>query len=66
MEQKKIQEPEWDPQVKQTTLMASPIHIGKAQEEKKKHKMRSQNWTPLFFWAGPPHDSGMYFPLLAK
>ena len=31
MEQKKIREPEWEPQVKQTALQASPIYIGQAQ-----------------------------------
>ena len=34
MEQKKVQELEWGPQVKQTTFLAGPIYIGQAQEEK--------------------------------
>jgi len=35
IEQKKVREPEWGPQVKQTALPASPIHIGQAQGEEK-------------------------------
>ena len=33
MEQKKIREPKWEPQAKQTALLASPLYIGQAQEE---------------------------------
>ena len=51
---------EWEPQVKQTALLASPIYIGQVQgeEKRKTNKMRSQNWDSLsslcFFWVGPP------------
>ena len=31
------------PQVKQTALLASPVYIGQAHGEEKKHKKRSQN-----------------------
>ena len=34
IEQRKVWEPEWGPQVKQTTLLAGPIYIGQAQGEK--------------------------------
>ena len=55
MEQRKVPGLEWEPQVKQTALLASPIYIGQAQgEEKKTYKKRSQNWAPLFFWVSLP------------
>ena len=34
IEQRKVQGPEWGPQVKQKTLLAGPIYIGQAQGEK--------------------------------
>ena len=37
MKQRKVQGPEWKPQVKQTALLASPIYIGQAQGEEKKN-----------------------------
>ena len=37
IEQRKVQGPEWRPQVEQTALLASPIYIGKAQGEEKKY-----------------------------
>ena len=37
IEQRKVQGLEWGPQVKQTALLASPIYIGQAQWEEKKH-----------------------------
>ena len=37
IEQRKVQGPEREPQVKQTALLASPIYIGQAQGEEKKH-----------------------------
>ena len=42
IEQRKAQGLEWGPQVEQTGLLASPIYIGQAQGEEKKHKKRSQ------------------------
>ena len=42
LEQRKVQGPEWGPQVKQTALLASPIYIGQAQGEEKTYKKRSQ------------------------
>ena len=53
MDQKKIWGLEWEPQVKQTALLASPIYIGQAQWEETKHKKRSQDWASLF-WVSPP------------
>ena len=40
MEQKKIRKPEWEPPVKQTALLASPIYAGQAQGEETKHLKR--------------------------
>ena len=37
IEQRKVQGPEWGPQVKPTALLASLIYIGQAQGEEKKH-----------------------------
>ena len=35
IQQKKVQEPEWGPQVEQTALLASLIYMGQAQGEEK-------------------------------
>ena len=41
IEQRKVRGPEWEPQVKQTALLAIPIYIGQIQmEEKEKHTKR--------------------------
>ena len=51
IEQRMVWGPEWEPQVKQTPLLASLIYLGQARERKKKHKKQSQNWargSPLF------------------
>ena len=37
IEQRKVWRLEWGPQVKQTALLASPIYVGQAQGEEKKH-----------------------------
>ena len=67
MEEKKIWGPEWEPQVKQTALLASPIYIGQAQEEEKKHKKEEPKLSPASsFGSDRPHTSRIYFPLLAK
>ena len=43
IEQRKVQGPEWGPQVKQTALLASPLYIGQDQgEEEKTYKKWSQ------------------------
>ena len=42
IEQRKVQGPEWGPQVEQTTLLTSPIYLGQAQGEKKMHKKKSR------------------------
>ena len=49
-EQRKVQGPEWEPQLKQTALLDSPIYTGQAQGEKKHIKrgaMYSPSWSPL-------------------
>ena len=38
IEQRKVQGSEWEPQVKQTALLAGPIYIGQAQGEKTNKK----------------------------
>ena len=62
--------PEWAPQVKQTSLLPSPVYTGQAQEEEKKHIKRGVKTEPpalsVSFGLAYPHTSRMYFPLLAK
>ena len=72
IEQRKIWGPEWGPQVDQTVLLASPIYIGQAQREEKKHIKRQAKIGPglsLFFksfGSAHPHVSRMYFALLVS
>ena len=71
MEQKKIQGPESEPQMKQTALLASPVYIGQAQGEEKELKKRSQNWARGFsslhvFWVGQPSHLKDVFSFLSK
>ena len=67
IEHKKSRGPEWDPQVKQTNILASPIYIGQAQGEEKKHMQRGAKIEPLSsFGLASLHFSWMYFPLFAK
>ena len=72
MEQRKVQGPEWKPQVKQTALLASPVYIGQAQGEEKKHIKRGAKIEPLAslllvsFGSARPHALRVYFPFLAK
>ena len=47
IEQRKVQGPEREPQVKQTALLASPIYIGQAHGEEKKHIKRGAKIGPL-------------------
>ena len=65
IEQRKVREPEWEPQVKQIALLANPIYIGQAQRRKTNQPtnkyiyicLRSQNWALAslhFFWVGAP------------
>ena len=74
IEQRKVRGPglEREPQVKQTALLASPIYIGQAQGEEKKHIKRGvkiEAGASLLFlsfgWASSL-ASRMYFPLLAN
>ena len=76
IEQRKVQGLEWGPQVKQTALLASPIYIGQAQWEEKKHIIRGAYFGLLFglgasllfmsFGLACPYALRMYFPLLSK
>ena len=71
IEQRDVWGPEWEPRVKQTALLASPIYIGQAHGEEKKKSIKrgaSGFFSLLFtsFRSAYPHDSRMYFPLLAK
>ena len=75
-EQKKVGGPELGPQVEQTMLLASPVYVGQAQEEKKTYKQRSQRagvfslsrvlgYSSLrVFGSTYPHASRMDFPAI--
>ena len=61
IEQRKVWGLKWEPQVRQTALLISPIYIGQAQgEEKKKHikirvKIGPGDFSSLcVFWVSPP------------
>ena len=45
IEQRKVRGLEWDPQVKQTALLARPIYIGQAPGGREKTFEKSQNWA---------------------
>ena len=71
IEQRQVQGPERGPQVKQTTLLPSPIYIGQVQGEEKKHIKRGAKGPGMslsslrIFWSfgsACPHTSRMYFP----
>jgi len=69
MEEKKVWGLEWEPQVKQSAFLASPIYKGQAQGEDKKRIERGAKIEFLFFasfGSAHPHALKMYFPLLAK
>ena len=53
MEQNKIWGLEWEPQVKQTALLASTIYIGLAQGEEKKYIKRGAKIEPSLLLAQP-------------
>ena len=46
VEQRKVRGPEWEPQVKQTALLASTIYIWQVQGEEEKKKKRGANIEP--------------------
>ena len=63
-EQRKVQGPEWGPQVKQTALLASPIYIGQATTDvegmcnflisvSSQQKFEAMDGPTLQPWAGP-------------
>ena len=59
IEQRKVQGLEWEPQVTQTVLLASPVYIGQAQSEEKEHIKRGAKiglWILFlcFFRVSPP------------
>ena len=72
IEQRKVQGPEQGLQVEQTALLASPIYIGHAQGEEKKHIKRGakiESEASLLFTSfelACPHALRMCFPLLSK
>jgi len=59
IEQRMVQALEWKPQVEQTALLASPIYIGQAQGEEKRHikwgaKIELFLSSLHVFWVSPP------------
>ena len=72
IEQRNVRGLQRGPQEKQTAVLASPVYIGQAQGEEKKHIERGAKIGPgtslLFvsFGLACPHASMMYFPLLSK
>ena len=69
IEQRKVR----GPQVKQTALLASPIYVGQAQGEEKKHIKKGAKGSGISlcllfasFGLACPHASRMYFPLFSK
>ena len=66
IEQRKVWGPEWESQVKQTTLLARPVYIGQAQGEERKHIKRGASLLLTSFGLACPHASRMYFLLLSK
>ena len=60
--------PEWEPQVKQTVLLASPIYTGQAQDRRrqmnKRRKPRQTEESPL--GSAWPQTLKVYFPLFAE
>ena len=49
LEQRKVRGPEWEPQVKQTVLLARSVYIRQPQKEEKKHiKRGAKNWAGGF------------------
>ena len=65
MKQKKIQGLGWEPQVKQTALLDSPIYI--VSEEQKKHTKREAKIEPLSYFGRPALiPQGCIFLCLAK
>ena len=72
IEHRKVEGPEWELQVKQTALLASPVYIGQTLAEEKKRIKRGakieMGASHLFasFGSACPHASRMCFPLLSK
>ena len=62
MEQKKIWGLEWEPQVKQTALLASPIYIEQAQEGEEANVWKEEaktDWGLSFVVGLPSHLKGV-------
>ena len=53
-------------QVKQTALLATPIYIGQAPGEEKKHRKRVSLFSSRLLGQQALMSSRMYFPLLSK
>ena len=72
VEQRKVQGPEQGFQAEQTALLSSPIYIGQAQGEEKKHIKRGAkigleaSLLLTSFESACPHASRMCFPVLSK
>ena len=54
------------PQVEQTALLASPIYIGQAQGEEKKHIKREAKAHAVFLSLSPPHAGALPHSLLTR
>ena len=72
IEERKVWGPEWEPQLKQTPLLASPVYIGQAQGEEKRNikgRAKIESLASLLFasfGSACPSALRMYFPLLSK
>ena len=72
MEQRKVQGPEWKPQVKQTALLASPIYIGQVQVMRKKNILKETKLGLVLLFSlrlrtvGLPSGLKYVFSLLSK
>ena len=69
-EQRKVQGPEWEPQVEQTALLASPsLQAGGEEKEHIKRRAKIEMEASLLFTSfgsNFPNILRMYFPLFSK
>ena len=66
MKQKKIRGPKWEPQVKQTALLPSPVYTGQAQGEETDHIKSGAKIGPLLCGQPALMPKKVYFPLFAE
>ena len=64
--QRKVRGLEWQPQVEETALLASPVYIGQAQEGRRKKRPKGPVSLCLLSVSACPHASRMYFTLFSK